>query len=491
MNPKTVVSGYRLIVGYLGYFMMFGGGIVLLPLLVLFFYPNETVYLPYFVIPGVVSIFIGYLLSLAIQHHDTAHLERHQDAVLIVLIWGIAILIGSAPFWMTGEYTFSQSIFEATSGFTTTGLSIVDVSQAPHIFLMHRSILQFFGGIGLVIVLASAISDKYGVRLYNAEGHTDKLLPNLFKSARLVVSLYSAYVLIGSLIYFALGMPYFDSLNHAIAAISTGGFSTVADSIGHYHSIAIEIVTMVLMLIGQTNLLIHLMLFQRKFKQAFLHIETLLFIVLLAVILPILVGVLQLQTQLPLPDAIRIALFQYISAITTTGFQTIPTFQTLPSLFNLLLIIGMVIGGGIGSTAGAIKQYRIGLGIKQLFWDIRDRFTPPNVIHAYTIQRFGKQTKVTTTELTNNFAFITMYLGILIIGTLIFMTQGSSLLDALFEFASALGTVGLSIGVLQSTSASYMLWTASLGMLLGRLEIYVVFMAFGRIWYDLVAKRSY
>ena len=113
--------------------------------------------------------------------------------------------------------------------------------------------MLFFGGVGLVLVMISVLSDRHGMRLYCAEGHTDRLVPNLVKSARMIIVIYTGYIISGTLLYIYFGMNWFDALNHSIAALSTGGFSTKAESIGYYGSFGIEAVTIVLMLLGSTN----------------------------------------------------------------------------------------------------------------------------------------------------------------------------------------------------------------------------------------------
>ena len=129
--------------------------------------------------------------------------------------------------------------------------------------------MLFFGGVGLVLVMVSVLSDRHGMRLYSAEGHSDRLLPNLVKSARMIIAIYTGYILSGTFLYMVFGMDWFDALNHSIAALSTGGFSTRAESIGYYNSAAIEAVTIVLMLLGCTNFLAHLYLIRGKFGNFF------------------------------------------------------------------------------------------------------------------------------------------------------------------------------------------------------------------------------
>lgn len=477
MESINRIRGLRLLLGYLGYFMMMIGIIVLLPLVVILVEPTEIVDAYQWLFPGIASIFIGFLLSSLLKGKVPDKLDRHQDAVLITWFWLIAILISAMPFWISGHYTFTESIFESTSGYSTTGLSVVDVSTASKTMLLYRSLMQFFGGVGLILVLTSAISDRYGMRLYYAEGHNDKLLPNLARSARLILSFYITYIVLGSVAYVIFGMTPFDAINHAIASLSTGGFSTRPESIGYYQSLPIEIITIVLMILGSTNLIIHLMLVRGRIKQAFKHIESRLFIVITLLFMPILF----FSITSTFGDlSFRVALFQYVSAITTTGFQTVPQFQGLPYIFNFGVIILMIVGGQAGSTSGGIKQYRIGLWIKQMYWNLQDKLSHMRTIRTRDIQRFGKRVIIHAEDLDHNNTFIALYMIILIVGTAIFMSFGYTMEASLFEFSSSLGTVGLSIGIIKQGLNPILLWTSILGMLFGRLEFYVIIYAFAR-----------
>ena len=223
---------------------------------------------------------------------------------------------------------------------------------------MHRSTILFFGGIGLVLVMLSVLSDTYGMRLYAAEGHNDRLLPNLLKSARIILTMYLCYILSGVALYCLFGMPLFDALIHSIGALSTGGFSSHAQSIGYYDNIWIEMITIVLMLLGNINFLAHLFLIRGKLRNFFQYCEIRFSFLVIALAVPVFGFLLCAGMGTALPHALRTALFQVVSALTTTGFQTVDTFVTLPSAALLLLIVLQLIGGGIGSTAGGIKQYR-------------------------------------------------------------------------------------------------------------------------------------
>ncbi|MCF7931116.1 MAG: hypothetical protein K9L02_06380 [Acholeplasmataceae bacterium] len=490
MDPKKkIVSGYPLLFGYLGYFLMMIGFIILLPLFAIIVYGEHTSEAKYFIIPGVTAIIIGYLLSQLLRNKETSKLERHQDIQLIFLVWVMAIICSAFPFVFSGEYNFTQAIFESTSGYTTTGLTVVDVTQASKAFLLFRSLLQFFGGVGLVLVITSAISDKYGMRLYYAEGHNDKLLPNLARSARLILSIYTIYIIVGSILYCIFGMSLFDAFNHAIASLSTGGFSTRMESIGYYQSFPIEVITMILMLLGSTNLIIHLFIFKAKFKKAFHHIEVKLFLILVAFFIPIMTLSLMNTNGDGMFQNLRVGLFQFLSAVTTTGFQTVEQFSGLPYMINLCVIILMIIGGGIGSTSGGIKQYRVALSMKNLYWSIRDKMSHQRTIHTNYVKKYGKDVIVTTEDAQNNQSFIMMYLLTLIFGALIFTSFGYTLEESFFEFSSALGTVGLSIGIISYQSHPIILWTTIVGMFIGRLEFYVFIIAMTKFGMDLSKRK--
>lgn len=484
---KKINDNYRLIFYYLGIFLIMIGIIQFIPLVVLPFYQEEIKYAYCFIIPGTTSVFLGYLISSLLKDTPKKNLEKHQDSILVVLIWILAILVSSIPFLLTKQYNFTQSVFEITSGYSTTGLTIVNAEECPHIFLFFRSLTLFIGGIGLVLILTCAISDKYGLRLYNAEGHSDKLLPNLAKSARLILSIYAGYILLGTIAYVICGMTFFDALNHSISALSTGGFSTKAESILYYHSLPIEIITMVLMLLGSTNFLVHLALIRRKYKAIWHHNEVKLVFILILIVTPIMIVNLMtsnFETNNIFKN-LRISIFQLISCLTTTGFQNVSSMNIFPCGFITLMILLMIIGGGLGSTAGGIKQYRIVVVIKGMISSIKESFSSKKVIKTNFIEKAGSKEVLTKDEVHNCMSYALVYLSILFIGTFILTCFGFSLQDSLFEFTSALSTDGLSVGITSFNANPIILWTLTIGMFLGRLEIFVVIQALIRIYYDM------
>ena len=483
-SRSSALKGWRLIIGYMGIVMILSGAITLLPLLTLLFYPEELQQAGYFIVPGVTSTLTGYLVSMVLRGKHPGRLEKNQEMVVVLGTWMIAIAVTALPFVLTGNYTFTQAVFETTSGLSTTGLSVVDTGTAPRIFLIHRTVLLFFGGIGLVLVMTSVLSDVYGMRLYYAEGHSDRMLPNLIQSARLIIGIYSGYILAGTVLYVCAGMPLFDAFNHAVAALSTGGFAIHPESIGYYQSPVIELITIVLMLLGCTNFFVHLLLIRGKFRDFFSHCETRMALELLAVFVPVMAVLLLHGFCDSVPESLRVALFQAVSALTTTGFQTVDTFQNWSPALLFLMILLQLIGGSAGSTAGGLKLYRVYSMGKEIGWNLMRNICPDRLVFGGKINRGGKNAVISEQERLEIHQFFFLYLLLFGLGTFLFCCCGYSVEDSMFEFSSALSTVGLSMGITGYEAVPLIHWTAIAGMLFGRLEIYVVLVAAARMASD-------
>jgi len=490
INEKKTLSGYPLIINYLGIFGILIGFIVLTPLIYLIFNKNETNQAIYFVIPGVTSILIGFLITIFFRNKEKLRLERNQDSILVLFVWLLAIFISSFPFFLSGNYSFTQSIFETTSGYSTTGFTIVDVDNVPRIFLLYRSLLQFYGGVGLVLILTSAISDKFGMRLYNAEGHSDKLMPNLIKSARMILSIYIGYIILGTIFYTFFGMELFDALNHSISAVATGGFSTKSTSIGYYNSVGIEIISMVLMVLGGTNFFIHLLLIKGKIKSSLKHIELKFLAILTVICIPLFIISLMNFSQLSFPEALRHGTFHFFTTITTTGLQIAPNVTFFPPTILFITFFLMMIGAGAGSTAGGMKLFRVSLALKSVYWSLKESLIHKKTIRTHFVDKLGTKTIIEKEEINQNYAFIIIYIVTLFIGIIIFTLYGNGLIESIFEFTSILGTIGLSVGLIQYSSPTVILWTAIIGMLIARLESYIILVALFKIFIDIFKRKS-
>ncbi|MCF7926449.1 MAG: TrkH family potassium uptake protein [Candidatus Izimaplasma sp.] len=467
-------SKSRSIISYLGIFVIIIGVIMLLPIVVALFYPAENDQIIYFLIPGMTSVIIGGLLYfLNKKYHDYVVFDRNSFW-LIVLIWILAILLTAIPFAMLDLYNFTHAVFEATSGLSTTGLSVMDVSITSNLFLFYRSELQFFGGVGLVLVFVSLLSKQNSYAIYTAEGHSDQLSPNLVASARRIVGIYLLYITIGTILLSVSSMSIFDAINHSVAAISTGGFSTQVTSILHFNNLFVEIVIIVLMVLGGTNFLVHAHLLTGKIKDVLKHNELFYMLGVFLVLIPAMTLYVSQTQAMPFFESLRITTFQLISASTTTGYSTINDFLGYSSIFVIVVIVLMVIGGGIGSTAGGFKQFRFILLIKSIYWYFLESITSKRYIYNKRVHKVDKKEDVTDKMLRNTFVFGLLYLIMLFVGVVMFSHYGFTMQESLFESASALGTVGLSVGLFGYSSPPVILWMGSVMMLLGRLEILIV-----------------
>ena len=482
MVPIKSREKNKIVIGYLGMTIMIAGIIVMLPLVMLLPYPEEVETAKYFIIPGVFSLLLGYLMVFFVKDKAKGNLDKYQSAFIVTMAWLIAIFVTGMPFLLTGEYNFTQSMFEACSGWSTTGLSVVDVENTAHTLLFLRSVMQLFGGVGLVLVMLSFLTDAYGMRLYYAEGHPDKLLPNLIESSRLIMKLYLSYIFLGTLAYMFFGVNWFDALNHAIASVATGGFSTKSASIAYFDSVAVEAITIILMLLGATNFVAAIYMVKGKYKNFFRYCEvrvTIVIVVLFTLLLTVFLD--KFHGMAPL-ESFRVAIFHVVSASSCTGFQTTMDLKNLTGDLVIPLVILMVVGGQSGSTAGGVKQYRAHIMLKSIYWNLRDTVSPPQIIRANFVRKPDSDEIITDKQYGSICAFLFAYGLVLLLGTLIICCFGYSLTDSLFEFSSAMGGVGLSSGITGFDQSPIILWTLFVGMFLGRLEIIVVFVAIIKIF---------
>lgn len=334
--------------------------------------------------------------------------------------------------------------------------------------------MQYCGGLGFVMVMTLFIQNKQSMNLFQAEGHSDQLTPNLGRTVRVIVLMYTTFLIFGVAAYRIAGMSLFDGLIHAMCALSTGGFSTRVESIGYYNSPLIEFITIILMLIGTTNFAALLLLMRRQVRQ-FLAVSEVRFMgLLLAGAVPLTALVLFSAAYARLSDSFRIALFEVVSALSTSGFSTVG-YVRWPQAAVLVLIVMMLIGGGIGSTAGGIKLTRVYLMLRAINNHLRNKNAPEGAVSLSFYTRPQGRTLIDQKLLADTSCFVFSYLLIYFTGTfLLMLTANCSLIEAMFDFASALGTVGLSIGITGPLTPPLALVVEMAGMLLGRLEIFIV-----------------
>ncbi|MCQ2792467.1 MAG: TrkH family potassium uptake protein [Bacilli bacterium] len=510
------VRGWRLFLGYIGAFLIFVGFLILVPLIIIAFHPEEADVYPWFLIPGASSIVLGVGLYALIFKRRRARLQKWESYLLLLSVWIVAIIVGAIPYRLSGYLNFSQSVFESASGFTTTAISVIDTEDSlalcGYVFQFFRCWMLFVGGIGLTLIITSAISDANGLSLYNLEGHNDRLLPNVVKSARIIFLIYFVYIIIGVCAYVACGMPVFDAVCNSISSLSTGGYSLHASGIAYYNSIGIEIITCILMLLGATNFMIHFAIMRAKFKHFFYHCE--LYCALIMAILflpPIIIGcnyVLQdVASKYPgsayLSNpaySIRYGVFMFISTVTSTGFTNTPPeaylqFESLPSFAYIAIFLCMVIGGQAGSTAGGVKQIRVVQIFKQAYWYIRGSIDNSHIIHSRTIIRYGKKEAISDDELHNAASFILIYIAIVLLGAfaLTCCSVDYTFDVALFQFTSFFTNSGVAAGAVTLTTPLGVYWITIIGMVIGRLEpiIFMLLLARGLKSASEKAKKNF
>ncbi|MDJ0746291.1 MAG: TrkH family potassium uptake protein [Xenococcaceae cyanobacterium MO_167.B27] len=475
---------YRAIFGYTGLISALAGTTILLPLIALIAYPEETKVAWGFLIPGLFLVVIGLLLWYKLKHSLTS-LSVEDGSIIVVLSWIMAIAFGTIPFITISGLNFTQAVFESTSGWTTTGLSVIDVSKASHLILLYRSTIQLVGGAGFAILALSAIIAPAGIGIATAEGRSEQLVPNVRRSAKLVLNIYSGYVAVGIVALRLAGMNWFDAVNHAFAALSTGGFSTRVASLGYWDSQVIETVTILLMLLGTLNFLTSYLLLTGKLRAVIRNSE----IKLQVLVVPLCIIILWLgvtsKLDLTLNKALRVAFFETITALSTSGFSTV-SYTNWSSIGWLVLIVLMLIGGGTGATAGGIKQFRIYALYRGVIWEVRRQLLPKDAITEPDVWQGETRHFFSDRQLRQISMFVFLYLGIYIAGSGIIAAIGYSLPESLFEYASALSTVGLSVGVTTPDAPIGLLWTEIAGMFLGRLEFFPVFVGLIRIYQDIL-----
>ena len=477
---------YGLVLSYTGLILIFGGLVMLTPLLTLAVWPSEWVHGSAFLLPSFLLLLIGTAMWRLFKPSDSLSLTIQDGGVIVVMSWVIVIVCSAWPFLAVQKLSFTQAAFESVSGWTTTGLSVIDVGAATHLILLWRSITQLAGGAGLAIIMLAAIAGPIGPGLSAAEGRSEQLVPHVRQSAKLVVLIYLGYALAGTFAYWLAGMTLFDAINHAFAAVSTGGFSTQPDSIGHWNSVAIEAVTIGLMILGNLNFITAYQILQGRFKAVYRNGEVRLMAVLIplgALILFVFVcgGIFATSGK-----QLRVAIFATVTALTTTGFST-TGYGNWNAIGFLVLTVLMLIGGGTCSTAGGIKQYRIYLLFRSTLWELRRFFLPKNAVTENYIWQGDRKDFINDSRIRQTAVFLYLFLAVYVLGAGTLSAHGFGLRESLFEFASALSTVGLSVGVTAANAPPLVLWAEILGMFLGRLEFFVIVVSLVKIGRDIVA----
>ncbi len=457
-----------MLVRYLGYILLISSIFRIIPVVAALVY-NEPIF--YFILSAFISVILGLLL---LWTGDRTKKEGNffsfgQALILVTLSFVLLSLIGSLSFLESFNNDALDSIFESVSGLTTTGLTVYSsLEEVPKSVLLWRAEMQWIGGLGIVTFFLYILSMKKQTAsrtiaeaeeiamsktiLHRAQGFSEASRSVVRISS--AIKIYLFYTLVGILLLYLTGMPFYDSMAMTFTSVSTGGFS--AGDIFYTNNMQL-IVLSFLMLAGATSFLAHDKLFRVKIKEFLRHPESNIFFVF--------IGAAILLTLTSSAD-LKLVLFEIISAFTTTGY-TLTDIASLPQLFIMVIMVGMIIGGCTLSTSGGMKAFRFYIVLKAPFWFLRKLSSPGGAIIPF---KFRNNSISEKTLLTIQIFFSTWIL-LLLFGTIILMVVGNNFLDSAFQMTSALGTVGLS-----TINLATLHWGGKivlmLAMLLGRLELF-------------------
>lgn len=407
-----------------------------------------------------------------------------SDAILVaVMLWLLVPILSSIPIMLVLGIPFVDAWFEGVSGFTTTGLTIftgsIDpwfntyvprIEELPPSIQLWRSFTQWIGGIGILALFAAfAAGGALPAHVAGlAEGRYEHILPSVARSLRAFTQVYFIYTFIGVLLFMLAGMNFYDALNHAMTGIATGGFSTHSQSFAYYNNVFIEASAIIVMILGALNFADHYDLVRGRPRRILRNPETAAFFLIssLAILLSMLIYA--ASKGLVSPVDVRGIVFQVISSISGTGFQTIDLSRA-PQGFLLLLSFTNILGGSILSTTGGIKLFRLIVLTKSVTWNIETLLSSSARI---VVRRVGDRVfRGNEVEQAVSVAFL--FIVVLLAATLIsaIFLPHKNIVLLLFEASSALGNVGLSTGITGASLPVPVKIIYIVLMLLGRLEI--------------------
>lgn len=428
------------------------------------------------------ALITGLGLPLWLHGRGSREELRARNGFLIVALSWIAFgFLSALPFlWGPPHLSFTDAVFEAVSGITTTGATvIVGLDALPPSTLFYRAQLQWLGGMGIV-VLAVAILPFLGVggmQLYRAEipgpMKEEKLTPRIGQTARALWTVYLGLTVLCALAYWLAGMSVFDAVSHSFTTISTGGFSTHDASLAHFDSPLIEGIAVVFMLAGGVNFALHFVAWRGLSVRPYLEdLETRALFFLLGVITVALAANLVVNAgKSDLLEATRHALFHVASVITTTGYTT-TGFADWPMFAPALMVFVMIVGASAGSTAGGIKVIRIVVLFLNGLRQMRQLIHPRAILPI----RIGGQV-LSDRVSAGIWGFFALYIFLFGLTVLLLMATGLDQVSAFSAVASCMSNVGPGLGVVAVTFVDLSdaaTWISTWAMLLGRLELFPV-----------------
>jgi trk system potassium uptake protein len=497
MGMKNKTYSLEIISYYTGYIILIVASLMLIPIVTSLIY-REWSPLFDFIISASISVIVGLLLIMAgiRTKLNSSNFQWKHGFVIAALSWIILTFLCALPYRLSGNSkSLLDACFDVMSGFTTTGLALIqDLDHISVSLNMWRHILTFIGGQGMVVLALTFLTKGVGggYKMYVGEGKDIELVPNIKDTARHIWKISMVYLIIGTVVLWLvgilIGLKPASALLHGLfmfsSSWSTGGFSPKSQNIMYYHSIIYETVTMIIFILGSLNFGLHYAIWQGKRREIIKNIEAQSFFVtsFTACILA-LYGLGRLNVYPNAVAGFRRVIFNVVSAHTTTGLGSVYARQFALEWGDfgiLIMIVAMLIGGSACSTAGGFKGLRVGIVFKGLIMDVKKLLSSERSIKVYKFHHI-KDRILEDAIVKSSAIIIICYLLTFMIGTMLGTFFGYSFSDSAFEAASVSGNVGLSIGVTSASMPAPMKVYYIIVMYLGRLEFLSVFALIGYI----------
>ena len=473
-NNKTVFFAIGVLLITLGTFM-------LIPFFVQFIYDERN---GTFLSSASITIFIGILLVLT-NLEENKKLNLQQAFLLTTLSWLSIAIFGCIPFLLSNlNLSIVDAFFESMSGITTTGSTIItNLDNAPKSILIWRAILQWLGGIGVIVMAITVLPllNVGGMQLFRMESSdtTEKILPRAREVTIIISIIYLTLTFACGIAYWLVGMNIFDSIAHSMTTIATGGFSTYSSSIGYFQNPKIEIIAIIFIVLGSIPFIAYIKFVKGDQKIFFkdVQIKGLIYIFIVSILLMLLYLLLS-NKEYSFAENLRISTFNVVSILSGTGYVTsdFSLWGKFPLIFFLFL---MFIGGCAGSTTCGIKIFRFQILGLFILNQIKKLIYP----HGIFPMKYNNE-KISNPFIYSIMTFIFLYFFIFFILAALLSLDGLDFVTALSGSASAISNVGPGLGDVIGPNGNFSdlpnfsKLSLSLGMLLGRLELFAVLVLF-------------
>jgi len=433
-----------------------------------------------YLISAALTGFTGILLVLGNRRRGI-RLTRRNGFVLTTVSWIASGAFASLPFMLTTIHlSFADAFFEAVSGLTTTGSTILTgLEQMPYGILLWRGLLQWLGGIGIVVMAVSLLPflQVGGMHLIQTEfsDRSEKVSPRPGQFGRALVIVYVGLSAICALLYWQAGMSGFDAIVHAMTTISTGGFSNYDTSIAHFPQPSILVIAIVFMILGSLPFVMYIRMLRGDLRILWQPGQARTFLGILLAAITLLSLWLWLKAGIPPHKAIALVSFQVVSIVTTTGYVS-ANYEAWVQGTEAIFLFLTVMGGCMGSTAGGLKVLRFQIMFAAIGHHLRQLIFPRIALAFYYSERLGDM-NIMSSVFTFFAVFVATFAGLSIALSLF----GLDIVTSLSAAATALCNVGPGLGTIIGPSGTFQTlpdgakWLLSFGMLLGRLELFTVF----------------